>query len=554
MKLFGYYAFHSVKNQIRKLLKTWVAIFFLVCILLGMLIGFGAAFLDDLANDSEHPDTPPQEEIVDIETPPNQEDIPGEPDLDAHDLIELIALGIVLVVLALEVLQSDKNGSVVFLGADVNLLFPSPLKPQSVLLFRLTAQIGATLFASVYLLLQLPNLVSSLGVGAWSAIGVIFAWALTLVYGKLIHVLLYTISSTHPKIKPRIRPVLFAVIGILALSFFAYWQAGGTEQGVYQTAVEFFNQAWTRWIPIIGWLKGFCMYAIEGSVLGALLSLIALVVTGILMTWWIWSIRADFYEDAMAKSEETAAIQAAAAEGRTVRSQRKKDRGDRLTRDGMRYGSGANVYFFKAMYNRFRFAHLRVFTKTSETYLAVGLAAALAMKYLFEYPSFFVVAMILGVLVFFRSLGNPLSQDTQMDSFRLLPESSWAKMFWSLLGGSANCLLDLLPATLVAAMILGAAPLEVIGWLLVILSVDIYSTNVGVFIDLSVPVAAGKPLKSVVQIMFIYFGLLPDIAILALGVVLSILPLATLVAAVFNVLIGGVFFLFSPMFLERGCK
>ena len=531
MKLFGYYAFHSVKNQIRKLLKTWVAIFFLVCILLGMLIGFGAAFLDDLANDSEHPDTPPQEGIVDIETPPNQEDIPGEPDLNAHDLIELIALGIVLVVLALEVLQSDKNGSVVFLGADVNLLFPSPLKPQSVLLFRLTAQIGATLFASV-----------------------IFAWALTLVYGKLIHVLLYTISSTHPKIKPRIRPVLFAVIGILALSFFAYWQAGGTEQGIYQTAVEFFNQAGTRWIPIIGWLKGFCMYAIEGSVLGALLSLIALVVTGILMTWWIWSIRADFYEDAMAKSEETAAIQAAAAEGRTVRSQRKKDRGDRLTRDGMRYGSGANVYFFKAMYNRFRFAHLRVFTKTSETYLAVGLAAALAMKYLFEYPSFFVVAMILGVLVFFRSLGNPLSQDTQMDSFRLLPESSWAKMFWSLLGGSANCLLDLLPATLVAAMILGAAPLEVIGWLLVILSVDIYSTNVGVFIDLSVPVAAGKPLKSVVQIMFIYFGLLPDIAILALGVVLSILPLATLVAAVFNVLIGGVFFFFSPMFLERGSK
>ena len=43
MKLFFYYAFHSFVNQIRKVLKTWVAVFFLVCIVIGAAIGIGAA-------------------------------------------------------------------------------------------------------------------------------------------------------------------------------------------------------------------------------------------------------------------------------------------------------------------------------------------------------------------------------------------------------------------------------------------------------------------------------------------------------------------------------
>ncbi len=559
MRLFGYYAFHTVKNQIRKLLKTWVAVFLLVCMVLGMLIGFGAAMLSDLADNGDDPSVSEPSVGDPSEHPPVTQEPMGDEGAEqtvesVHDLVELIALGVILLVLLLEVLQSDKNGSVVFLGSDVNLLFPSPLKPQSVLLFRLTAQIGATLFASVYLLLQLPNLVSGLGVGILGALAVIFAWSLTLIYGKLFHILLYTIGSTYPRIKPRIRPTVFAVIGVLAASFFVYWRSIGTDGTIYQAAVGFFNHPLTRYIPVVGWLKGFCMYAIEGSLVGTALSLVALLAIGGLMTWWIWHIRADFYEDAMAKSEETAALQAAAAEGRAIRAKRKKDRSDRLLRDGIRHGLGANVFFFKAMYNRFRFSHLRIFTKTSETYLAVGIVAALAMRYLFEYPSFLVVAAVLGVIVFFRSLGNPLSQDTQVDLFRMLPESPWAKMLWSLLGGTANCFLDLLPATVAAALILRAAPLEVLGWLLVILSVDFYSTNVGVFIDLSVPIAAGKPIKSIVQIMFIYFGLLPDIAILALGGVFSVLPLATLLAAVFNVMVGLLFFIFSPMLLERGSK
>ena len=44
---FVYYAIHAFVNQIRKLFKSWVLIFLVVCMAMGMLIGIGAAMLED---------------------------------------------------------------------------------------------------------------------------------------------------------------------------------------------------------------------------------------------------------------------------------------------------------------------------------------------------------------------------------------------------------------------------------------------------------------------------------------------------------------------------
>ncbi|MBQ5567269.1 MAG: hypothetical protein IIT35_05380 [Oscillospiraceae bacterium] len=53
MRLFGYYALHSFVNQLKKLFKTWVLIFIVVCMLIGGLIGFGAATLSEMAEEQE---------------------------------------------------------------------------------------------------------------------------------------------------------------------------------------------------------------------------------------------------------------------------------------------------------------------------------------------------------------------------------------------------------------------------------------------------------------------------------------------------------------------
>jgi len=141
-----------------------------------------------------------------------------------------------------------------------------------------------------------------------------------------------------------------------------------------------------------------------------------------------------------------------------------------------------------------------------------------------------------------------------MDSFIMIPESPWAKMFYSLLGGSVSCLLDLLPAMLAATVLMQSNPLETVAWILFIVTLDFYSTAVATFIDLSIPTATAKQIKSVIQVMFVYFGILPDVAILIVGGIFSALPVAAVIAAIANMCIGAVFFALSPLFLVNGRK
>lgn len=542
MRLFGYYAWHSFINQLRKLFKTWVLIFLVVCMAIGALIGVGAAMLDDAAGGDE--------EIVESEIIEEEPGTIEKLGIEPEEIVELVVGGIILVVFVFQAISADKNGSKIFLPADVNLLFSSPMKPQSVLLFRLMTQLGTSILASVYLLFQLPNLVLNLGLSIWVALAMIATWCLTIVIGKLLQILLYIVCSTNAKLKSHLRNGIYVFLLVIAGAYLLYWKTSGEHYMV--AATGFFNGSVSRFIPLWGWLKGFCMFAIEGNIVGLLVSFAAIVVGGSLLTYIIWHIKADFYEDAMAKSEETAELLAAAqsAKGGVTVIRRKKDRSDKLHRDGMRHGSGANVFFHKAMYNRFRFAHLGIFTKTSETYLVAAIGTAVLCRFVIQTNGLIPIILTLGALTFFRAMGNPLEQDTQMDHFLLIPESTWHKLFWSLLGGTANCFLDLLPAVIVSALLLGENVLLALAWLPLIVSVDFFATTVGAFIGFSIPVSAGKMVKQLVQIMFIYFGLLPDVAIMAVGLTFDQTVLAAIGCTVINVLLGLVFFFLSPLFLE----
>lgn len=548
MRLFGYYAWHSFINQVKKMLKTWVLIFILVCALIGGAIGYGAARLSDVAEE--------QNAETDAEVEETLEPEDGEPSyfeaqgIDRMDMVELVAGVLILALLTYEALSADRNGSKIFLPADVPLLFASPMKPQSVLMFRLMTQLGTAVFLAIYLMIQIPNLMNA-GLSLWGAIAAILTLCLTIVVGKFLQVLLYLLCAEHPRLKDNLRRIIYVLLGLLFLGYLAYWKTGGGEW--LSAAIGFFCARATRYVPLWGWLKGFFLFAAEGDV-GNMVLCLALVALSILLLIWANSrVRADFYEDAMAKSEETAELLANAQrqqEGGVAFKKRKKDRSDKLRRDTMRRGQGASVFFYKSLYNRFRFAHFGILTKTSETYLAAAIGVWALCRYVFETEAELPIVLALAGLAFFRALGNPLEEDTKMGFFIMIPESMWAKLFYSLLGGTVNCVLDALIAMIAAVALTGMNPLTALAWLLFIASVDFYSTTVGVFIALSVPVSAGKMVKQFAQILFIYFGLLPDIAIMAIGIVMGYTAAAAIGSAVLNVVLGLIFFSLSPLFLE----
>jgi len=547
MRLFAYYALHSFKNQVRKLLKTWVLIFIFACAVIGGGIGYFAAVLSGGEPEPEPP-AEVQEEVI----PEPESAIPDSSGADKLEIVELAAGGIILLFFAYEAISADKNGSRIFLPADVNLLFPSPMKPQSVLMFRLVTRLGVALLSSIYLLLQLPNLIHNLGLDAWGAVAVIASWGLAIMIGTLIQMLLYTLAATYAGVKPWLRRGVYIVIGAVLIGFLLFWQSSGKTP--FDAAVSFFNSPASRYIPLWGWVKGFCGLAVRGNLTGSLICLAATVAGGAALIYIIWHLDADFYEDAMARSEETAELmeRAQSEKASGIVKKRKKDRSEKLRRDGMTRGWGANVYFYKTLYNRFRFAHFGFLTKTSEIYILGAAAVSILCRFILKADGTIPVALALSGFAFFRALGNPLERDTQNDFFVMIPESPAAKLFWSLLGGSANCLLDTLSAMIVAVIILASNPLAMLVWLPFAVSVDFYATAVGAFIALSVPTSAGRLVKQFAQIMFIYFGLLPDVIIIALGLYFGYTALAAVGCAVVNLAIGAVFFALTPQFVGAG--
>ena len=543
MRMTFYYLTRSIKNQIRKLFRTWVIVFLAICLCAGLIIGFAAAGLSSLleedAPDEEYVETLPEEEM-----PPLSEE-------ERNGLIELFVGGIVLLVLSFSIAMADKNGGSIFLMADVNLLFPAPIKPQTVLLFRLIMQAGTSIVATLYLLFQIPNLVLNLELGLGTVFAMLGAWLLLMIFSKLCSVLLYTVTSTHPKLKPYLRPCLWGALLVIALCYYLYAKSA---PDYFTAALGFFNGPYTRYIPLWGWMKGLVLYALEGNAAGALLSLLALLILAVLMVVIIWRIKADFYEDAMARSAETAEKQAQLQNEKPQLSKRKKDRADRLVRNELNRGQGASVYFHKAMYNRFRFAHLRVFTKTSETYLVVALGLSLLMLFVIKNPVFPAVALVLGGFTFFRSLGNPIAQDLSQETFFMVPDTAHRKVFFSFAAGVLNSAMDLLPAFAVAALLLRANPLTALIWYLLVVSLGAYSDSVGMFIDLSLSTGLSQTIRSIVQIMFIYFGLAPAAVLIVLGFVFDKLILFTLLTIVLNLAITTLSLAISPLFVENGRK
>ena len=575
MKLFFYYVLHTFKNQLIKLFKSWVVVFILACALFGGIIGFiGGTIGSRIKDASEEGDPTAQiEEILEgeqenetapAETPPEEAETQETDDFEFFgrriegltklSVVELAIFFVILLILVMETLSADNSGAKIFLPADVNLLFPSPMKPQRVLMFRLVTKMGLLVLLSLYMFIQMPNLTMNLGLPVPGAVSIIVAWGLLLLFSMLLQAYLYAFSASREGRKARISTTVYVILGVILLGFVASYLMNGRKIG--PALSSYFNAPLTRFIPVVGWLKGFCMYMIEGNYLmGGVLLLLFLLASGALLLM-ISRMKADFYEDAMAKSEEIAELQREAKEsGAMIVRKRKKDRSDSLMRDGLTRGEGANVFFWKTVYNRHRFAMLRYFTKTSITYTVISVGAALILFFVAKnlpFERFTIVALLMAAVAFYRSLGNPLDQDVRVDYFRMIPESSFKKLMYSLLGGSYNSLLDLLPGLLVSAILLQTPLYLVPAWILFILSVDSYSTTVATFIDLAVPQHTGKMIKQFVQIMFIYFGLGPVAALVVVGFLLEMLPLFLLIAGAMNVAFTALFLLFCAIRISPG--
>ena len=560
MRLFAYYVFHSVLNTLKKLLKTWVAVFLVLMVaggLLGGIIGTVISAIDD----QEEAKT----ETVEIDDDPEDEDDGEEifsftADIEKYmdkygltpaNIVDFCISAVFFLILATNVSNAQNSGKI-FLPADVPMMFASPLKPQSVLLFRLTCSLGSSFFVSLCMLFQMPNLMINAGLGFWGALSCIVVYMLILMFSTLIQVTFYTIASKLNNPTDKFNKFLIGFYGLIAAGFAAYVSLGGKE--LVPAVKDYFASPATHWVPFWGWLRGISYYAVNGDLKMSGIYLGLFAASCILLIVFIWKMKADFYEDAMFAAERKAEqLENAhrASSGATV--VREKERKGNIDREGFRFGNGANVFFYKAVFNRFRFAKLKIFSTTMLVYLVMGVFASFfAGRYVPEgIDKFMVPACAMGIIAFYRTLGDPIREDTSREFFILIPDKPYSKIIWSLLGCLTVTAIDLAVPMVIAGIMLGTNPLVILMWFVFILSISFFATVVGTLIALAVPTEGAQTIKFVLQMLFLYFGLGPSAGVIIAGMFFNMLVPALLIGTVMNAVTGFLVSLLLPVFLGR---
>ena len=557
MKYIGYYAWHTLVNSIKKLFRSTFIIVIVAIIGFGVIFGVAAGVVGSVVEKEAANSTEYSSESSEAyeESSENSEDMEEdtEDEMSEEDLVfvkhcaEAVIAVAFIGFLLFGMYSGSKKGSDIFLMADVNFLFTAPLKPQSVLMFRLTFQMATTILGSVYLLFQIPNLVVNLGLNGFAIAAIFMAWIFLLLIQKLVSVLTYTVTATHENLKRYVMPAII-VISLIVAGYVgsAYIQNG---RDIAQAGIDTFGSAGTRMIPVIGWYKGMIMAAVDGEVLTSLIYMGLLILVLIVMCFGIWHIKADFYEDALSGAATREETQQAVLEGRKVAT---KERSSRIKRNTGMKGQGGSIFFWKEVYNRRRFSTLEFFSNTMKTYILTAVAVSVFCVKVVDVSQFAILGGILAAIAFFRNYGNPIATETSMNWLFLVPDSPYRKVFAAMAAGTYACALDLLPAFIIGAIVMPGNPVEIVLWFVQIVTMDFMLSTVGMVLEVLLPASAFDVVKSMLQMMLKFVMIAVIVIVIAVGTFISGLVLGLVLSIVMNVILGGLLFFIYPTMLHDG--
>lgn len=556
MRLFFYYVSHTFINSIKKLFHTWVAVFFGCLLLFGVLIGAGSvgliSFLEsnDVIEGSEDAYDDNYIEETESSEEPVVEMTPGEKQ-QLFQVLTLAIAGLIYFGTVYHIFTADKGGSSIFLMPDVNLLFPAPKKPQSVLLFKILLQMGLLFAASLYLIFQIPNLVINLGLSLPSVLLIFLCYLLALVFYKLAAIFTYTLTATHLSLRIYVKPFSVALLFVPLLLFIIVRRILG--KSFYETALLLFCSKGFFAVPMVGWLTGFASGILYEN--GRMtVFFLCLILTGLaLFTYLIWNMKADFYEDALTSAWTNTEKLEAAQNGMGRKKHPKKTKTMEDFTEKPLFREGAKAFFDKILYNWKRFAKLGIFSNAALLYLVSSMIAAVSLLHL-EWHShgMTIIGCILAAFVFFRNFGNPLETELQANYLFLVPESPYRKVFYSLLGCSCQCFLDVLPGMLIAQIALREHIYMVFFWVLFIVSLDFMASSTGFFMEMALPISLNEVIKAIFQLFLKSLALMPLLISLIICVLLSHVGMTLFLSSILNILFASIITCASASLLHTG--
>ena len=381
-----------------------------------------------------------------------------------EDLSDIIWLqgglfALVLLFFVFAVQKGLKSGEAIFDMSDVNLLFVSPIRPQSILLYGVVRMAGAAFLAGFFILFQSQNLGRWFGVNFGGILLILAGFTLAVCLMQMLSLLIYSLTNGRPKRKLVVKILAAAMFSPMA--GYGLWQiarAGGDMMAALEALLR---SPITAWTPIAGWSSAGVVAFLSGDTLRGAMFFGAIAAAGALLVTYVILSNPDYYEDVLVASETAFEKKRVLAEGQ-VNTEATSDKSVKVAATGVG-GRGASAIFRKHLRESFRANRLGLWGTMSMATVAGAAVYALIFP---EGGLVSLLSILMWVQIFLVGTGRGL-KELYSQYIYMIPESSFSKIVWSNLELVLKVLVESLFIFAAAGLILREPPL-IIGMAIVV--------------------------------------------------------------------------------------
>lgn len=238
--------------------------------------------------------------------------------------------------------QGLGKGASLFTMTDVQMLFPSPIKPLRILIYGVFRSLLFSLLTCLYILFQTQWMKRLYNIPFTTNLALMLLCGVCLLVGQLVAINLYAWLGGRPDRKRWVSGAFFGVIGAYAV--YGLYKAVSSGIPGFGAVSVLSGDFILDTFPIGGWVGAIFRNLYENNWLQALLWMIPLVA---LMGWLIYRLSKvgdGFYEDVLESTARTHQAVLAQKEGRMAEV---LPENVKVGRQGIGRGKGAGVIFAK---------------------------------------------------------------------------------------------------------------------------------------------------------------------------------------------------------------
>lgn len=356
---------------------------------------------------------------------PNSKNVQNDMPKEAFVCIFLLIISALFIY---SIYSGTKKVDSKFKMSDVNFIFVSPIKPQTVLLYGVIKKIAVELLASAYILYQIPNLLRKFHVPVINEILLMVAFlTFQLVFCNILKLFMFALSTKYKELGSIVRNVIKGllvsivplVILLIVTSKIQLFFMALVNNIMYNSNITY--------IPVFGWMREIACQSLKTISISYIIYVALLILLSGILLYITYSMELDFYEEMASSAENNDIIYNIQKDGTNRKNIFLKPFKKRDLKLNEIYG--AKVLFFKHLNEYYKRSIFFFINAYSVILLIVSIMLGLNAKGLEIKFMLLVSAVILG---FTSGFGGKIYSEISFDFIFLLPDSPQKKLFYGI--------------------------------------------------------------------------------------------------------------------------